>query len=208
MVGMSTAENRPNRYPIRMTEAEYLDWEAEQPRPHEYYDGQVHPRHGDAVAQAGASRDHNRIVANLVWKLKEHLQNRPCDVFASDMRLALSPQHSYYYPDVMVACDPIELVPNTFDTLVNPKLIVEVLSRSTQAIDIVRKRSDYRNIPSLIDYVLIDQYRVGVERLTRMDDGNHWQSTDFTSLDDEIQLPSIGGALRIADIYYRIDLTT
>lgn len=203
---MSTAENRPNKFPIRMTAQEYLAWEANQSRPHEYYDGKVHPRHGDVIAQAGASRDHNRIVSNLVWRLKDFLQDRPCDVFTSDMRLALSTQTSFFYPDVMVACDPIELVPNTFDTLVNPLLIIEVLSRSTQATDIVRKRSDYRNIHSLIDYVLIDQYRIGIERLTRMDDGGHWQSTDFTSLNDEIELPSIGCSLRVSDIYYRVDL--
>lgn len=98
---MATAENKPNKFPIRTTAQEHLAWDANQSRPHEYYDGKVHPRRGDAFARAGARRVHDRIVSNLVWRLKDFLPDRPCDVFTSDTRLALSTQTLFYDPDVM-----------------------------------------------------------------------------------------------------------
>ena len=180
-----------------MTSAEYLRWEDKQSRPHEYADGRVY-------GQAGASRWHGRIVTNLVARLDQQLHERPCDVYANEMRLHVQSYNSYYYPDVMVVCGESNFLADTFDTLTNPNLLIEVFSRSTRGVDDVTKRRHYRTIPSLGEYLLVDQYAVGIERLRRVDDA-HWDSVNFQSLDQTIELTSVGCQLVVADIYRRVE---
>lgn len=129
------------------TAADYLAWEAVQPERHEYLDGEV-------FAMAGAEDRHVTVAGNLYIALRQHLAGSPCRTFMSDMRLQVAAANSYFYPDVLVTCSPLDLASAMVKT--EPKLIAEVLSPSTAAYDRGVKFSHYRSLPSLEEFVLID----------------------------------------------------
>lgn len=193
---MSTAKSF-DETPPKMTPPEFLAWERGQVERHEYTGGKVY-------LQSGASRQHNRIVSNLIRRLDEQLEDRPCDVYANDLRLWIDAAQSYYYPDVLAICGEAEWADDTFDTLVNPQLVVEVCSQSTRGVDDIIKRRHYRTVPSIREYVYIDQYAIAVERLRKLDD-EHWESVLFASMDQTIELTSIECQLSVADIYRRVE---
>lgn len=168
---------------------DYLHKESVQNLRHEYVDGQVY-------AMAGASMNHNRITSNLVRLFGNHLLGRPCDVFSSDMLLQTSLTR-YRYPDVMVSC---ETQTENELLVANPLLLIEVMSHSSRKADKEIKRLEYLQLPSLMEYVLIEQDFVEIEVLRR---SQHWQPS-YYYLGDEVVFESIGLSLSVLEIYQRV----
>jgi Uma2 family endonuclease len=181
----------------RYTPEEYLALEREAPFKSEYVDGVI-------VAMAGASRAHNVISANLIRRLGNQLDNRPCEAYTSDMRVLVSRTGLYTCPDVVVICGEALFLDDKGDTLLNPTVIFEVLSPTTETYDRGRKFGHYRQLDSLREYVLIAQDRVAVERYVRR--GDEWVLTDLLSMEDTLSLPSIDCHIPLREIYARVTL--
>jgi Uma2 family endonuclease len=179
-----------------MTEAEYLAFERSSETKHEFLDGTIY-------AMAGASLSHNRICAHTIIRLGMQLQDGPCEVIPGDMRLKVEATGLYTYPDISVVCGDTQLVEGEFDTLLNPVLIVEVLSPSTESYDRGKKFHHYQQLESLQEYVLIAQDSPRIERFLRQDDGT-WILTNVTGMDGSLQLASIQAVLKLADVYERV----
>ncbi|MFB3131096.1 MAG: Uma2 family endonuclease [Rhodothermales bacterium] len=183
-----------------LTPEEYLAFEHEAEVKHEYYAGEI-------FAFAGASRQHNLIVGNVYAGLHAQLRQRPCEVYASDMRVRVSPTGLYTYPDVVAVCEEARLSDEENDTLLNPTVIVEVLSASTAAYDRGEKFEHYRKLESLKEYLVIAQERHHVERHVRQSEGQ-WLLSETDSVEDVIELPSIACRLAVADIYEKVEFET
>jgi Uma2 family endonuclease len=160
---------------------------------------------GDIFAMAGASRWHNLIVANVVRELSLQLKGRPCATYPSDMRVKISPTGLYTYPDITVVYGEAQFEDTQQDTLLNPTLIVEVLSESTEAYDRGGKFAHYRKLTSLIEYVLIAQTKPHVEHYVRQPD-NRWLLAEADSLHQTLHLPSIDCHLVLAEVYDKVDI--
>ena len=178
-----------------LTSEEYLAWERKQPFKNEYYNGQI-------VAMSGASRSHNRITVDITIQLGNQLMNSEREVFASEMRVRTSPEISYFYPDVIVVCGEPRFEDDTFDTLLNPMLVIEVLSPSTAAFDRGEKFEHYKQIASLQEYILVSQNNVRVEHYRRQ--GSQWIHNTFEHLEDMLPLASIECTLPLRAIYRRV----
>ena len=148
----------------KMAAEEYLDWELQQDCRYEYVNGEV-------FAMTGGTIPHNDIALNLYRALYSHLRSRGCRINVSDVKVQLSPQSPYYYPDVVVSCDPRDINARKF--IQYPKLIVEVLSPGTEAKDRGEKFSHYRTTSTLQDYVLVESEQIGVEYYRR-GEGRMW----------------------------------
>jgi Uma2 family endonuclease len=155
---------------------------------------------GEVFAMAGASRQHNKIVVNILNALGPQLRRRPCDLYPSDMRVKVAATGLYTYPDVSVVCGELQFEDAEVDTLLNPMVIIEVLSKSTAAYDRGEKFEQYRKIPSLNEYLLIAQERCLAEHYVRQPDGR-WLLSEANDLQDVIELQSIGCRLALADVY-------
>jgi Uma2 family endonuclease len=176
---------------------EYLAQERLAERKSEYFQGEI-------FAMSGASRPHVRIVANVLIDLGQQLKGKACRISASDLRLRVTPAGLYTYPDVMVVCGEDQVADDQKDTILNPVLIVEVLSESTREYDRGRKFQHYRTLPSLIEYLTIEQDEPRIEHWTRQRE-NHWDFVAFDDLAQSIQLTSIGCVLPLAEVYDRIE---
>ncbi len=181
-----------------LTPEEYLVWERKAPFKNEYLSGQI-------LAMSGASRAHNLITGNTFNGLYNQLVDRDCEVYTGEMRVKASPTTSYFYPDVVVVCDDPCFEDDTFDTLLNPTIVVEVLSPSTAAYDKGEKFESYKQIASLQEYILISQDRVNVERHFRL--GTQWRTIEFQNLADVLPLDSIRCELPLSYIYRRVQWT-
>jgi len=164
----------------------------------EYIDGEV-------FAMTGAREQHNLIVTNLIGELHPQLKGRPCRVYANDMKVRICTANAGTYPDLVALCGEHEFLDERRDLLLNPSLIVEVLSNSTEAYDRGDKFAIYRRIPSLTEYLLISQYRLAVELFSRGAD-DRWTLSEFTALDATVTLASVGCTLTLAQIYDKVDL--
>lgn len=182
-----------------VSEEEYLQRERQAHTKSEYIGGEV-------FALAGASAPHNTITMNLAVSLHPQLRPIGCRVWVSDMRVRVVEVNAYFYPDVVVCGQP-QFLDEQQDTLLNPALIVEVLSPSTESFDRGEKSFYYRHIPSLREYLLVSQHKVRVERYLRQPDGQ-WMIYDYTQPDGVVRLESVGIELPIAQIYEGIDFTT
>ena len=180
-----------------LTPEEYLAFEREADVKHEYYAGEI-------FAFAGASRQHNLIAGNVFAGLHAQLRKRPCEVYPSDMRVRVSPTGLYTYPDVTVVCEEARFDDENKDTLLNPMVIVEVLSPSTEGYDRGGKFEQYRKLESVQEYVVIAQDRVHVERWGR-EENNQWLLSETDNVEDVITLPSIGCRLAVADLYEKVE---
>jgi Uma2 family endonuclease len=149
----------------------------------------------------GSNRAHNLITANISVQLHARLRNSECVVFASDMRVSIPLTRSYFDPDVGVVCEEPRFADDVFDTLLNPIVIVEVLSPSTEAYDRGEKFAHYRQLPSLKEYILVSQDKVRVEHYFRQT--QQWVLTDFQQLEQQLPLPSIQCELPLQEIYER-----
>jgi Uma2 family endonuclease len=179
----------------RYTPEEYLALERQAEHKSEYLDGTT-------FAMAGASREHNLITGNLHREIGSQLKNRPCESYASDMRVLISQTGLYTYPDITVVCGEPLFQDEKRDTLLNPAVIVEVLSPSTVAYDRGKKFEHYRRLPSLREYILVAQNEVHVERFLR--EGDNWHSTRLRSLDSTLQLASIDCNVPLREVYAKI----
>lgn len=160
---------------------------------------------GEMFAVAGGSEAHMLLAVNLVRELASQLRRGPCRVYMHDMRVQVSATGLYTYPDIVVACQESQFLDDRRDTLLNPTLIIEVLSDSTEAYDRGKKFFHYRTLESLQEYVLVSQDRVQVEWYRRQP-AQQWLLTAANRLEDTVTLESIDCKLRLADIYENIDL--
>lgn len=163
----------------------------------EYFDGEI-------FAMAGASEPHNLITINTIRELSIQLKKRPCKAYANDMRVKVSPMGLFTYPDVIVVCGQAQFDDSQRDTLLNPTLIVEVLSGSTEAYDRGRKFEHYRKLESLMEYVLIAQHRPHVESYRRQPD-QRWVLTESDGLESSLRLDAIDCELALAEIYDKVE---
>ena len=177
---------------------EYLALERQAETKSEYYAGEV-------FAMAGASRKHNTIVPNLAYLLVGQLKGRSCEVYNSDMRVKVSATGLYTYPDLVVVCGKPRFDDDQEDTLLNPTVIVEVLSKSTEAYDRGEKFAHYRALESMTDYLLIAQDIARLEHYVREPDGS-WRFLESTGLDSVAVVDSIQCQLSLADVYDKVDL--
>ena len=182
-----------------LTPEQYLEIERKAEFKSEYYQGEM-------FAMAGAGWAHNRIVWNLVAEFRQQLRDRPCLGTPSDMRVRVSPTGLYTYPDVTIVCGEPQFLDERRDTLLNPNLIVEVLSPSTEAYDRGRKFEHYCSVESLSQYLLVSSERVRAELFTRQPEGG-WLLTAAGQLEDSLDLQSVGCRLTLADLYEKVDLT-
>ena len=180
------------------TPEEYLARERKALDKSEYRDGQIY-------TMPGASRKHNLITGNTLAELHVQLRNRVCEVYASDMRVKVSSTGTYTYPDVVVVCEEPQFEDSYFDTLLNPTVLIEVLSPSTAAYDRGEKFASYQKLDSLCEYVLISQDRVQVEYYLRQQ--QTWDLTEFHALSDVFQLVSIACELFLQAIYAKVQFS-
>ncbi len=180
---------------ILLTPDEYLIMEREAEFKSEYRNGRI-------VALPGASRQHNLISGNIFGEIYLQLLNRTCEVYTNDMRVKVSGTGLYTYPDVVVVCDEPQFEDNHVDTLLNPTVIVEVLSPSTETYDRNDKFLSYQTLESLQEYILVSQKRVGVEQYVRQN--GTWILREFHSLEDVLQLASIACKLALRAIYAKV----
>lgn len=182
----------------RLTPEDYLAIERGAEFKSEYFNGEI-------FAMAGASRAHNTIVLNTGSEIRRHLKNRPCKAYVNDMRVKVSPTGLYTYPDLVVVCGKEQFEDTQLDTLLNPTLIIEVLSDSTEAYDRGRKFEHYRHLDSLIEYVLIAQHRPHVESYRRQPD-HQWLLTECHGLEGTLRLQTIDCDLALAEVYDKVEL--
>ena len=181
-----------------LTPEEYLAFERKATTKHEYLAGEI-------VAMSGASFAHNFITGDIFGELRAQLQGGKCKAAASDMRVKVSETGSYFYPDVVIFCGEPQAEDNSSDTLLNPTVIIEVLSPSTEARDRGEKFWHYQQLASLQEYILVSQDRVCVEHHLR--EGINWLRTEFRELEDVLSLTSIECQLYLRDIYSSVDLS-
>ncbi|SRR5579871_142615 len=185
--------------PSLVTPEEYLQAERKAQFKSEYVDGYVY-------AMSGASTAHLIITGNTFAALHSQLKGGHCRPFVSDMRVRVSRRGPYYYPDIAVACKARVEDEEEQDNLLNPRVVIEVLSPSTQRYDRTEKFARYREMPSLEQYVLIAQDRIGVEHHELH--GAKWVFTLITDPQGVVDLPSIGARVKIADIYEGVAFKT
>ena len=181
-----------------LTPEEYLVRERKALTKSEYRDGRIY-------AMPGASHEHNVIMGNTFAELHIQMRDRTCIVYPSDMRVKVSTSGLYAYPDVIVVCDEPRFDDTHFDTLLNPTVLIEVLSPSTAAYDRGEKFAAYQKLDALREYVLISQNSVCVEHYLRQE--QDWDLTEFRSLDDVFSLVSIGCDLALQAIYAKVQFS-
>lgn len=182
-----------------LTQEQYLEIERKADFKSEYYEGEM-------FAMAGASWAHNLIVWNLVTEFGQQLRKGPCRGTPSDMRVRINPSGLYTYPDVTIVCGEPQFLDERRDTLLNPNLIVEVLSPSTEAYDRGRKFKHYRSVESVSQYLLVSSEEINAELFTRQPDGT-WHLITVSRLEDSLEFQSVGCRLALADVYQKVDFT-
>lgn len=182
---------------IRYTPEEYLALERLAPFRSEYHAGEI-------FAMAGASPEHNIITVNLTVMLALQLRGGPCRPFATDIKVRVGPAEMYAYPDVLVVCGERRYADEQRDVLLNPSVIIEVLSSTTEAYDRGDKFAGYRHLESLQEYVLVAQDRPRVEQYTRQPDGL-WLLTEAEGLEAMVHLPSIDAGLALSEAYADVE---
>jgi Uma2 family endonuclease len=188
---MTVMRQSQRHYPL----AEYFLIEQMSPVRHEYYDGEI-------FAMAGGSRNHDRIALNVSTLFNAGLRGSSCEAFSSDMRI-LTPSGLYTYPDASIVCGPADVVHvQGTETIGNPVVLVEVLSQSTSDYDRGQKFDLYRSIPTLRDYLLIEQSRVEIEHRYQSDGA--WASRSIVRLDERLRLTGLDLELPLALVYERV----
>lgn len=189
---MGLAQKKPDF----VTPQEYLRLEREAEFRHEYLNGEI-------FEMAGGTKRHSLISTNLARLIGNQIVDRNCNVFDSDMRIKI-PNENYTYADIVALCGEEHFEDETDDTLLNPSVIFEVLSKSTEAYDRGAKFEQYQTIESLQEYVLITQEPFRVEQFVRQD-VNAWTYFEFRKPEDLVRLNSIDCELRLKDIYHKVE---
>ena len=177
----------PQEYLLREEKAEYKS---------EYYQGKI-------VALAGASINHNRITRNITTALANVSEVGGCEAFSNDLRVWIEAKNRYVYPDVAVVCGEIDLAEGRDDTIINPKIIIEVLSASTENYDRGDKFRAYWALDSLEEYILVDQYRMRVEYFRQVNERD-WFLRVFTKAEEALELKSVGVEIPLEQIYRNV----
>jgi Uma2 family endonuclease len=189
--------SQPKTY---LTPEEYLAIERQNEYKSEYIDGEM-------LAMTGASRRHNIIAVNITASLHRQLTGRPCEIYANDMRVRIKSrrEYAYTYPDVVIVCGEPQFEDDHLDTLLNPTVIIEVLSESTERYDRGKKFGLYRTIESLAEYVLVAQDEFRIEQYMKQPDGR-WVLSDYHSRDDVVEITSVQCALSLREVYEKVAL--
>ncbi len=177
------------------TVAEYLALEREALDKHEYIDGEI-------IQMADASREHNLIGTNVSSELHQQLKGKTCEVYANDMRVRMKPER-YGYPDVVVICGEPQFADEEFDALLNPTVVIEVLSPSTQLRDRTEKLDTYRKIESIKECLLMEQSKIFIEHYIKQTP-NQWILRIYEFADETVNLESISCEIAVSDIYLQI----
>jgi len=182
---------------VRLTPEEYLRLERAAETKSEYL-------HGEMISMPGSSYGHNVIVMNILLALGNQLSDRAAQIYPPDIRVKVSPTGLYTYPDVAVVCGDSRFEDQHVDTLINPTLIIEVLSESTESYDRGRKFSHYRTVESLREYVLVAQSECRIEQYIRQSDGK-WLYTESADPNASIELTSIACRLPLTRVYQKVE---
>lgn len=185
--------SRPN-LPL-WTEQAYLEYENSSSTRHEFYAGMV-------VAMAGGSENHALLATNFLIDLGNQLEDSPCRPVSHDVRLANPESKSYFYPDLLVRCPESD----SETAALEARVVIEILSPSTEAIDREFKRRAYQSSASIRDYLMVSQDKMRIEHDTRVDAESPWRHVVYTTPEALIQLPSIGSVLEVGRVYRRIAL--
>ena len=196
MTLVSEVSGELSQTPTALTAADYLRLERAAETKSEYVNGEMRP-------MPGASRKHNLIATNLLASLHFQLRKSQCEVYPSDMRVKVAATELITYPDISIVCGEPHFDDNYKDTLLNPTLLVEVLSPSTAAYDRGDKFENYRQLASLQEYLLVAQDKMHVEHYCRQPD-HTWLFTEFKQASDHLHLPSVHCELTLADIYEKV----
>ena len=191
MVAQKIPPNAP-----RMTPAEYLAWDRQQEGRNEYVDGEI-------IAMPAGTRDQNRITGNIGVKIDKAFDDCACEVYMISLRLRVSPT-CYRLPAVAATCLTPQFEDDKEDTLVNPQLLVEVRSKSTQITDMVAKLNEYKRIESLTDYVIATQDEMLILHYTRSADG--WNLRIYALPEETIRIEALNVSLTVADVYRKVVL--
>ena len=179
--------------PQYITEQEYLATEREALEKHEYYKGEI-------FAMSGASFKHVKISSNIMVDVGSKLRGKKCNPFTSDLRIHIPKNTLYTYPDIVIVCGEPEMTDDDFDTITNPSVIIEILSKSTRDYDKGGKFTLYRDIPTLQEYILVDSEKVGVEKFVKNNDGS-WQLTEYKTLNDSFVIDTTATTVALVDVY-------
>ena len=182
-----------------ITQEEYLNSERWAAQKHEYYKGEV-------FAMSGASIKHNTISTNCIALLANKLKGKNCRPFGSDLRIHIPANTLYTYPDISIICGEVLTTDDKFDTATNPTVSFEILSNSTRNYDKGIKFTLYREIPTLLEYILIDSEAIMVEKFSKNKD-NSWTFTEFKAIDMKIRIETINEEITLSDIYTDINFT-
>ena len=182
---------------ILLTPEEYLATERRSEVRHEYFAGEI-------FAMVGASKRHNIITTNIIRVLGNQLINRPCNVYSNDMRVKISATGKYTYPDVAVACEEESFDDAENDTLLNPVVIIDILSDSTEAYDRGKKFESYQAIESLAEYLLISQNPFRIEQYVRQSN-KEWRYFEYHKADDVVKISVINCELALKDAYAKAE---
>jgi Uma2 family endonuclease len=181
-----------------LTPQEYLSLERSSDIKSEYFNGEV-------FAMSSASENHNLIVTNIISELRSQLKGRPCKVYPGDMRVKVSQTGLYTYPDVTALCGKAVFEDEYRDTLINPAVIIEVLSKSTEAYNRGVKFCHYRKLESLVEYVLVSQDKVLIEHYSRQSD-NQWLLSAIDSIEGSVTLSSVQCTLALSEVYDKVEI--
>jgi len=179
------------------TPEEYLEYEVNSEERHEYINGEV-------ICVSGGTPNHNLITGNIASALHFAFKRKPLHVFIIDQRVWIPKKRIYTYPDVIVVQGELQLQEGRKDTIVNPLLIVEVLSKSTKNYDKDEKFSAYRTIPTFQEYILIDQYTMQVEQYFKTGK-NSWNFSEYYNANETLSLNSINFEITLEDIYDKVE---
>ena len=185
----------------RLTVEQYLELERASDTKHDYYDGQMY----ETYAMAGGSLRHSLLIANLTMLVAQALKDTRCLVTTADLLVRTSPQGLHTYPDLAVICSEPSLADGHRDILLNPTVVFEVLSPSTEGYDRGLKSAEYRRIESLKEYVLVSQTEPRVEVFSRGSEGE-WILRDFNGMDAVCRVTSIDVEIPLAEIYRKVPL--
>lgn len=179
-----------------ITQEEFLLTERESKVKHEYFKGEI-------FAMSGASRFHNRLFSNMFGNLFNYLKGKKCTPYGSDLRVHVQQNTLYTYPDITIVCGEEEYLDDKFDTLTNPKVIIEILSPTTKDYDRGSKFMLYRAIPSLVEYVLVDSEAVCIERFYKNEEGI-WSLFEYKELTDLVYFAAIDFKISVEEIYSNV----
>jgi Uma2 family endonuclease len=182
--------------PSLLTPTEYLELERKSEFRSEYIAGRI-------FAMSGASRRHGLIAGNLFRELSSQMRGRTCEAHINDLRVKVSPTGMYTYPDIVAVCGEVLLEDEHLDTLLNPTMIVEVLSETTEAYDRGEKFAHYRRLDSLRDYVLVGQDKIRIEHFRR--EGEEWILSEVSGSEATLHLGSIDCHVAVAAIYEKVE---